>query len=185
MRVFVGIPVPKAVRERIQAVWDVCEDRPKDFRPTAPENWHCTLAFLGEVDETQVPVLEHLLEKAAERPPGGSFRLTGFDTFPHKKPGYLIVRAEPEPSDRWMAFTDRLRDLVSVASPGIDRKPWIPHISLGRSRKGKLLPAWDRSFDPFEWIPTDISLVKSELTKDGSVYTDVRVFPLNASDLRR
>ncbi|MCI0479904.1 RNA 2',3'-cyclic phosphodiesterase [Candidatus Uhrbacteria bacterium] len=178
MRVFVGISVPDPIRAKLQAAWDACGDRPTDFRPTAPERWHCTLAFLGEVNEGQIPILEHLLEKAAERPPGGLFRITGFDTFPHKKPGYLIARAVPEPSDRWMAFTDRLRDLISVASPGIDRKPWIPHISLGRARKGRLLPRWEHAFEPFDWIPTEISLVRSELTKDGSDYTDLRVFPL-------
>ncbi|MBU2613042.1 RNA 2',3'-cyclic phosphodiesterase [Patescibacteria group bacterium] len=185
MRVFVGISVPDAIRVKIQAAWDACEDRPTDFRATAPQNWHCTLAFLGKVNDAHIPILEHLLEKAAERPPRGSFCIRDFDTFPHKKPAYLIARVIPEPADTWMAFTDRLRDLISVALPGIDRKPWIPHIAIGRARKGHPLPAWKRTFEPIDWTPHEISLVRSELTKDGSIYTDIRVFPLTPRESRR
>lgn len=181
MRVFIGIAIPEPLRKRFQDLWTDATGKPTGFRPTAPENWHCTLAFLGEVGEEEIDALERLLEKAAERPPGGSFSFTNFETFPPKKPAYIIVRAIPDQKDRWMSYIERMRDMASVISPSIDRKPWVPHVSLGRARKGILLPRWEHQFEPIAWKPTEISLVKSELTTTGSVYTDLRVFPLVSS----
>lgn len=182
MRVFIGIPIPEPIRKRFQGLWADAPGKPTGFRPTAPENWHCTLAFLGEVGEEKIDALEHLLQTASERPPGGSFSFTNFETFPPKKPGYLIVRAIPEQKDAWMSYIDRMRDMASVISPTIDRKPWVPHVSIGRARKGILLPRWDHAFEPIVWKPTEISLVKSDLTTNGSVYKDLRVFPLVSAE---
>jgi 2'-5' RNA ligase len=178
MRVFIGLAIPEYVRKRFQELFEKAEGRPSDFRPTAPDNWHCTLAFLGEVAEEHIDALKHLIAAAAERPPGGSFSFTNFETFPPKHPSYLIVRAEPQPKDQWMSFIDRMRDMVSVVSPTIDRKPWIPHVSVGRARKGKLLAPWISEFKPFEWQPESLCLVKSQLASAGSVYTDLCCFPM-------
>jgi 2'-5' RNA ligase len=178
MRVFIGLAIPEPVRKRFQALFEKAEGKPSDLRLTAPENWHCTLAFLGEIDEEHIDALKHLIAVAAERPPGGSFSFRNLETFPPKHPSYVIVRAEPNPKDEWMSFIDRMRDMISVVSPNIDRKPWIPHVSIGRARKGKLFTRWISDFEPFDWRPESICLVKSQLTSAGSVYSDLCCFPL-------
>lgn len=143
-----------------------------------PTKWHFTLAFLGEVELENIPALTHLLERAAERPPKGQFIFTNYQTFPVRNPSYIVARALPEPADEWNAFIGKLRDMVSVAAPNVDRKPWLPHVSVARVRKGTPLPGWEQPIEPFRWTPKEITLVKSELNREGSSYTDLHVIPI-------
>lgn len=182
MRVFIGLGIPEAVRNRLSDLFEKADGKPTDLRKTPNDNLHCTLAFLGEVEDENITALEHLLAAAVESPPGGSFSFTSFETFPVKHPSYVIVRAEPDPKDEWMSYIDRMRDMVSVLSPGVDRKPWIPHVSLGRSRKGKLFTRWVSDFEPFSWEPQWICLVKSQTTSAGSVYTDLCTWDIKKLD---
>jgi RNA 2',3'-cyclic 3'-phosphodiesterase len=178
MRLFIGMAVPPDLRERIQDAWTRVRTCPTNIRPIDPMNWHFTLAFLGDVNEANVMALDALISKAAERPPHGFFSFTGFETFPTKHPSYVVVRAMPEPAGEWVSFIERLRDLVSVAAPNVDRKPWVPHVSIARSKRGTLLPPnWRDEFGhPFDWQPTDMTLVQSRLQPQGSNYTDLHAY---------
>lgn len=178
MRLFIGMKLPKEIRERLQKEWSGVTTAPTNYRPVTPENWHFTIAFLGQVREESRRALEVLLGNAVERPPKGSFLLTDFQTFPAKHPSYMIIRAVAEQKDEWIRFVNRLRDMVSVAAPDVDRKFWIPHITIGRAKNRRLLPQWTHPFTPIKFQPADIALVESQLTQSGARYTDLHVFPL-------
>ncbi|MBI4138847.1 RNA 2',3'-cyclic phosphodiesterase [Candidatus Uhrbacteria bacterium] len=179
MRLFIGIVVPPDVRTRLQEAWTAVTSCPANCRQIDPTNWHFTLAFLGQVPEQNLEPLVHLIEKAVEHPPKGSFSFTEFETFPSKHPSYLIARANAEPRDNWMGFIQHLREMVSVAAPSIDRKPWVPHVTIARAKKGRLLPRWSNPIAPFEWTPHELTLIRSTPTQNGSLYTDLHAFPFN------
>lgn len=180
MRLFIGMKVPPELRERLHGLWSEVEFPWGDeCRAIERSKWHFTLAFLGEVEPASRSALEMLMEKAIEKPPRGHFTFSGFQAFPSRNPTYIIARALPEPEKDWNIFIERLRDLVSVAAPNVDRKPWIPHVSLARARKGTTLPQWSQEIKPFQWKPTELTLVRSESNREGSIYTDLHVFPFD------
>ena len=121
--------------KKIQEAWSIVPDFPSGCRLIDPKNWHFTLAFLDQVDDDNREPLIHLIEQAIENPPKGSFSFNAFETFPGKHPSYLIARAVAAERESWHAFIGRLRDLVSVAAPNIDRKPWVPHVTIARAKK--------------------------------------------------
>lgn len=179
MRLFIGLQVPDSLRQQIQNAWSRVNTWTAEARPIDPGHWHFTLAFLGEVSPENIEALNILIEKAVERSPKGSFSFTHFETFPSKNPSYVVARAFASPATEWNAYIERLRDLVSVAAPDVDRKPWIPHVSISRVKKNSSLPVWSEPIEPFEWVPGELTLVKSEISAQGSQYTDLHVFPLN------
>lgn len=179
MRLFIGFQVPDTLRQRIGDAWSKNKTWTSDSRPIDPEQWHFTLAFLGEVTPENLEPLKVLIETAVERSPKGSFSFANFETFPSKNPSYVVARAFAEPANEWNAYIERLRDMVSVAAPDVDRKPWIPHVSIARVKKNSSFPVWSEPIEPFEWVPGELTLVKSDASGQGSRYTDLHVFPLN------
>lgn len=177
MRLFIGLHVPDELREKLDTAWSK-KTGPGDLRPIEPDKWHFTLAFLGKVPEENIGALKLLIEQAIEHTPKGNFKFTNFETFPSKNPSYLIAKAEANPKEKWISFIESLRDMVSVAAPEVDRKPWVPHVSIARIKKGYALPNWSQPIEEFEWVPTELTLIRSEIDDKGSKYTNLHVFPL-------
>lgn len=178
MRLFIGIPLNESLRGYLQESFRLFEDRPLKYRPTPPGNWHMTLAFLDEVAPDKVDALSALLEDCAKKPPKGAFLINRFETFPTKKPTRIAARATAVDPESWRAFVNQARDYASIVAPDLDRKPWLPHVSIGRALKRSTLPAWSRSITEFAWIPEVFQLVKSTLTADGSVYEPIAEYKL-------
>lgn len=178
MRLFIGIPVSQAVREQLEAAWSAVPEKPSNCRSVEPVHWHFTLAFLGEVPEENLEALTELINTAVKQPPHGGFTFTDFRSFPHKRASYVVANALANPSNEWIGYIERLRDMVSVAAPHVDRKPWVPHVTIARAKKNKLLAPWFWSIPSFEWKPTELALIQSEQTASGSIYTQRHVFPL-------
>jgi 2'-5' RNA ligase len=179
MRLFIGLPLPESVQEKLKAAWTNTSSSPASERAMRSSLWHVTLAFLDEVSEDQLEPLRHIIEQAVAHPPGGAFRITVFETFPKRKPMRIVARAVPEHAQAWEAFVVSLRDMVSIVAPNVDRKPWLPHISITRGAKGATLVPWSTRFDEIVWEPTEVAIIKSTLGPKGSTYTNVHVIPLN------
>lgn len=168
----------ESLRAYLQDSFRLFEDRPLKYRPLPPVNWHLTLAFLDEVAEDKVSTVSALLADCAKKPPKGAFLIDRFETFPRKKPTRVAARANPVDPESWRAFANRVRDYASLVAPNLDRKPWSPHVSIGRALKRTTLPAWNRTITEYAWVPETFQLVKSTLTADGSVYEPIAEYKL-------
>ena len=178
MRLFIGIPLSPELRQHLIQAWGKLSEQPGRYRPTPPENWHLTLSFLDEVTEPKVQTLAELIAQGTEKTPQGALLINRFETFPAKRPTHVTARAQPEQPETWKNFVAQLRDFASLAAPDIDRKPWTPHVSIGRAEKGVVLPEWQRGIETFAWRPTEFCLVKSTLTAHGSAYECLYTYPL-------
>lgn len=178
MRLFIGVPLDEGLRGYLQESFSLIGDRPQKFRPLPPGNWHLTLAFLDEVAPDKAETLNALLEDCAQNPPKGAFLIDRFETFPKKKPIRIAARANPTYPESWRSFANRVRDYASIVAPELDRKPWQPHVSIGRAHKHLVLPPWTHPITEYAWIPEVFQLVKSTLTADGSVYEPIAEYKL-------
>jgi len=178
MRLFIGLTLPESVQHELTEAWKRTSS-PADERPMRSSLWHVTLAFLDEVSEENLQPLIHILEQAVAHPPGGAFHIKTFESFPKKKPSRIVAIAEPDEKTAWGRFVMDVRDMVSLVAPHVDRKPWIPHISITRGLKGKPLELWNQDIPKISWVPTEVALIKSVREPDGSHYTNLHVFPLD------
>ncbi len=178
MRLFIGLPLPKSLQETIQTAWRQTSF-PFKNRPIRPNTWHLTLAFLDDVSENKLEPLKQLIEKAVTHPPGGCFLIEAFETFPPKRQNRVVLKALPKKDKEWKGFVHDLRDMASLIAPRLDRKLWIPHISITKSEKGLRLPNWRQAIEPIDWVPDHIAIIKSEMGSGGAIHTNIHVFPFN------
>lgn len=159
MRLFVAlIPPPEAVAELAAAVRELPE---AGLRRVRPEQWHLTLAFLGEVDERVLGELEERLGRAARRHPPLTVSLGGAGRF-----GGRVLWAGVH-GDR--AGLRRLADSVRAAARrcGIptEERPYRPHLTLARGAGADLAPLVEHlpGVGGCLWRVEELHLVHSDL----------------------
>jgi len=180
MRCFLGITLPPDCRELLKNSWRAPEAERAHLRLSDPGQWHITLNFFGEINQTRLMDLRNLIAGALETPPDGSFHISRIETFPAKRPVYYIARCIPEQEAAWQRCVQQITEISSIIAPNIDRKPWTPHITLARSKHGKLLEPFEMSLNPIGWVPEYATLFLSELTPTGPKYTPLHEYRLNA-----
>lgn len=159
MRLFIAILLSEEMKKALCDLQDDMIRQGIRGHFTGEDNLHMTLAFIGEYDPQDVlDVMECVPYE------GGTLTLSGYGNFGR----LLYASLEAEESVR-----DYVRDLrKALRSAGIpyDTKDFLPHVTLARNI-AKGLPALTV---PSVTMHADrISLMKSERTKDGMIYTEI------------
>lgn len=148
------------------------------LRSVRPEQWHITLRFLGEVDESLVPAITDSLGTAARTLAG--------------------VRCELGPSTAWFSG-DRV---LQIPARGLDQVasavrgatiPIVPdtskggsrftgHVTVARTQRRLVDPAARMDLAGIPFVSTFevdyFDLVKSELANEGPEYTTLARIPI-------
>jgi 2'-5' RNA ligase len=103
------------------------------------EQWHVTLAFLGEVEEETVPGLESWLGRVAARHAPMSLAFSGAGTFPSASRARVFWVGVDEGPGLTGSPLGALASSIAAAArragvDEIDRKRFHPHLTLARSR---------------------------------------------------
>ena len=124
MRAFVAIDLPEEASgalERLQAALPV-------GRPVPPENFHLTLAFLGEQPEEALEELN--LELEAIKQPPFELRFDGLGAFGGDRPRVLFADVAPNPA--LSGLRARIVKAVRRAGMAPPKKAFHPHVILAR-----------------------------------------------------
>lgn len=129
MRLFIGLSLPAGVRESALHAAQLLRDSiPGRYVPA--ENYHITLAFLGDVPQERLAQAQDVLARCAAGFPAPRIELGGADFFGREQNAILILRAAGSPplTPLHQALTDALARADLPFSPG----PFSPHITLAR-----------------------------------------------------
>ena len=176
MRLFVAVtPPPDAIDELRVATAELRAARP-ELRWTRPEQWHLTVAFLGEVDDRARLDLVERLARAAARHGPLTLALHGAGRFGD---GVLWTRVagDVEPLRRLVAS---VRAAARRARLAVEDRPYRAHLTLARSRDGAdLRPAVDAlsGFAGRTWTAAELHLVHSDFGSrpDGTAHYETLV----------
>jgi 2'-5' RNA ligase len=182
MRLFVAVHVPDALQELLES------DVVARLRPALPsarwtrrEGRHLTLKFLGEVPEQRVAALAEAVGNAVRRHRGFSAAFARVGAFPSlRRPRVLWIGLGE--GDAPMAAL--ARDVDEAVEPfGFERekRPFAAHLTLARFKVPApvgSLPAVAVPSSPF--VVDEVVLFRSQLRRDGAIYTAVARFPLAA-----
>jgi 2'-5' RNA ligase len=139
-------------------------------RPTAPENIHLTLAFLGEQPVSRMAPLCAL----AARVGGQHFALTLDEIGCFRKAGIAWLGASA-PQLQLIALQERLAGELRARGFPIDERPYAPHLTLAR----RIEVAIRRSLAaPIFWKVNSFALIASETTASGPSYRSLADWPL-------
>jgi RNA 2',3'-cyclic 3'-phosphodiesterase len=166
-RLFLALDLPEDAREEL-AAWRVAALGGRDdLRLVAPEALHVTLAFLGHLDEAEIPRIAELL-RPSEAP---VMHATAVKPVPPRQPRLFALDLEDE-DGRCAAIQARLSDaLVAAGLYEPEKRPFWPHVTLARVRKGARVPRLDLPDPPAApWRGEAVTLYRSRLSREGARY---------------
>ena len=183
MRLFVALdPPPETVQSLSTALTDALSDAaPAELRWTPPEQWHLTLAFFGEVDESRVEELTERLRRVAARTPALELALRGAGSF-GRSVLWCGVHGDAPALRRLAARCTAAGRRTGIA---MEERPFRAHLTLGRARRRgadlRGLVASLSSYAGRPWTARELRLVRSRLGPPV-VHETLATFALSAEE---
>lgn len=181
VRSFVAIELPPEVKSALVALEaSLRQDKYTFVKWVDPESIHLTLKFLGSVTTDIVPRIARVIEKAVSDFPPFNLQIEGLGVFPNwRKPQVVWVGVGGETNDL-MRLQKRVEESLELLGFPREDRPYQAHLTLGRLREGSA-PAERLDFSNFvraskveirsSFEVRSVSLMKSQLTPTGAVYT--------------
>ena len=175
IRTFLALELPQTVRNKLSAHVELISghDNLQQIRWLPKENYHLTLAFLGNVDYVLIRSLQLKLEQNLSYNKAVPFRFSEITPFPFSGTP-KIAAAMLERSEELMQLQNSVANCVRAFGISLERRRFTPHVTLGRlkSRSRKSL-----TFQPqqifLEGVSEKVIILQSELTPKGAVYTSL------------
>jgi RNA 2',3'-cyclic 3'-phosphodiesterase len=189
MRLFVAVTPPADALDELEAAVAPLRSSCPYLRWTGRQNWHVTLAFLGEVDDAAVDKLGSGLAGVAKDARTSSVSLGRAGSFPE---GRLLANVLWVGLNDDAGFVRGLADSVRAAAaeagaPPVGKtKDYHPHLTLGRCRNPADLVSLVGKLAGFRgrpWVAGEIQLFRSHLRPQWPEprYEDLGRWPLAAA----
>jgi len=171
MRLFFAIWPPAPVALSLARLADTLAQR-FGGRATRRETIHLTLAFLGDVEEEQLPAVLDVAREVTAK----SFEMT-FDRLGFWRHNRLIWAGGASVPPELQTLVDALRERLLAASLPCDAsQSFVPHLTLVR-KVGDSHPVLPQ-LSSMNWACDRFVLVRSQLGAGGAGYAIVAEFPL-------
>ena len=176
VRAFIAADIGDEIRGRLDELQRKLKQAHSNVRWVKPQGIHLTLAFLGDVPIGKIDPIKTALDQVCQSIECFELEAAGTGTF--GRPGHpRVVWAGIEASPPLMALQQKIVDNLSHAEIVFDRKPFSPHLTLGRVKRidhhtGPLL----EKIEKYEAAPIGstriehVELIQSELTPRGAEY---------------
>jgi len=138
-------------------------------KPVLPHNFHVTLVFLGNVDQTTESEIKQRASDISVEP----FELT-FECLNYwQQPKILCATCKKVPQ-QVVVLASKLDAIARQSGLQTDTRPYVPHITL--TRHAQILA--DQVIKPIVWRADAFCLVQSSSEPEGVCYRVVQRWPL-------
>lgn len=182
MRIFIALKVPEQIRQRLYAAYAPFREHAENTVWCKHEQFHVTLAFIGNAAPGFLPYLRQNLDRACAVVPAFDCQAAGYGFFGSRR-NPTILWAGVEPAADLEALYDHFWKMLEPLGYEKPSPRFHPHITLARfnarARNKALLDALDASDnDTFgEWRATEATLYESRETPRGLLYHAVHTSP--------
>ena len=180
---FVALDLPEEARAAIAEWRDELLGEATGLRPVAREALHVTLAFLGWQDEAAAGEIAAAGFETAAGAEAPLLRPAGVKAVPPRRPRLLAMDLEDEGgrATRLQAAVAAALEAGGFYEP--ERRPFWPHITLARIKKGAQvhppITTGSRGREPPAVIRAQaLTLYRSTLRAQGALYKPLRRLPL-------
>ena len=185
IRAFIAVSIPQEIRMQISDVAGEVLKTPEELKIVKPDNYHLTLAFIGEVSQSVLEPLEKPFSLFCESFKQFHVQFGKVGTFP----GVIFIKTT-KGEEKLIDLATAVRTILRNNSVPYDGKPFKGHLTLARvkNRNSKALGyliegAADKSFS-IGYQVREFIIYKSELKPSGPIYAKLWTFnlaPLNDS----
>jgi 2'-5' RNA ligase len=187
IRSFIAIQLSDQARSELTLLQDRLKELipPNAVRWTAPKNIHLTLHFLGDLAVDHLEVVSSTIRNVAAAHNPFSLSLSTLGCFPDiRRPRIVWVGLSGETEPLRGVHGRLARELREEIGFQPESRPYSPHLTIGRSKKGVTnyqLRALGQALEPqiprvgrLAALRVDrIHLIQSVLKPDGPVYTSL------------
>lgn len=172
IRLFIAFDIPEKIRYILQQVQDKLKKKISLVKWVEKENFHLTLIFLGNQEKEKIKSIKEVINLVKTRV-SFPFRLTleKIDGFPKFQKARVIFVKIGDKKNDLLSVVDFLKQNLKSLKISFDDKPFVSHITLGRSKKFiDLSKIFLPKIEKIEFFVNKISLKESKLTSKGPVY---------------
>ena len=188
IRSFLAFELPEEIKNIVSRVSDEARKSPLDLRLVRPGNIHLTVVFMENILSEHLSGIGEAAARVCHRYGPFDISLKGTGAFGSRRnPRVLWIGLEGG-IKRMAYFRDSLQKHLKPFGIKEERRPFKPHLTLGRFRRGSGVSAHLNEFllkyqdltSPV--CPLDeLVLFKSDLKPGGAVYTMLNVWPLDGT----
>lgn len=183
MRLFVSINLPPEVKNKLtiiqqELIENIFGVKNLVVKWEKKENFHITIFFLGEVQNSKIKEIIFPLENIKLDKKDSQIVGKGINAFPHiRTPRVFFV----DLIDKSNLLLDLYKEVCKSLQPigFIPDKKFHNHITLGRVKTYVKIPEdinLNRIDCSFQFKPEKFNLMQSTLTPEGSIYTTIKEF---------
>ncbi len=184
IRSFIAINLPAPAKRSLAAASVLWSGLDSKVKLVQPNQFHLTLAFLGSVAKIELPkIAEATAKEIADLPPF-SVEITGFGGFPNlhrARVVWLGVGAgEPILQQLYQRVWTALTQLGFRTA-----EEYHPHLTVARIKRDQDpldITKLGSDLQTKKWLQfpvTEVSLMQSDLSRKGAIYTELLALPLS------
>lgn len=183
MRVFVALDFDENLKRKLYDIGSLVKANASRGSWVKKENFHLTLKFLSEIDESQVESIGNLLEVVSSSYSAISLKLDDLGFFNKRKGEYGVIWLGIEGDvDRLNKIYDIIEDDMEPLGFRKERRPFKPHITLGRrvvldKPFIQIQQLADKNLD-YDFLLDKLVLMRSEEIMGKRIYTPVKSYRL-------
>ncbi len=190
LRLFVAIELPDEVKAALKAAQVALGAQELAVRWVDPAGTHLTLKFLGAAPADQAAAIAAAVGQAASAHRSFDLRTTGLGVFPHGRAPRVVWLDVDGAIDELRALQADVERFVAPLGFPTERRAFSPHLTLGRSDKNArpaqlqatgAAVAAARPPAAVQWTVSAVTLMRSELLRDGARYSAVARHALTAN----
>jgi len=185
LRVFIALAPPDSAKEELAGELRPAYGTHPHMRWNRIEDWHITLAFLGELPVETVPLLRRSLAPVAAAHRGPRLALRGGGEFDDR----VLWTGVAGDLDALHQLAADVRTTVRGCQVALEDRPLRPHLTLARARRGDLSSAAETAaglagFTGRTWAAERLHLVGSNAGRSAGPirYRDITAWPLGAGE---
>lgn len=186
-RTFIAVAVPETLELRLTRLQQQLAPQVHGARWAEVLPFHITLAFLGDVDNSDLHALCQAVSEVAARFPAFALKLEGLGAFPTPARARVIWAGVGGPGlETLCPLQAAVADTVERLNyPAEKAKPYHPHVTLGRLKPGRgpvrdLTPILNhyRTWNVGPFPVAEIITYSSHMSRDNPVYAPLGRAPL-------
>jgi 2'-5' RNA ligase len=177
VRTFVALPISAAQTEALEKWLNQGPWRHRGVAWNKPEQWHFTLAFLGEIPEISVNWVISAARTVAAATPPFSFCLGEPGVFPPRGPARVLWLGMSQGAPALTSLQGRLAERLHEAGLTQEEREFTPHLTLGRVKPGAVIQReqWlapeGAGWQNLEGFAREIKVMRSDLQPGGARHT--------------
>ena len=185
MRIFIALELPESVRERLGQLQGRLKGTENKIKWVDPSLIHLTMKFLGEVKEKNLEKVIQVVRNVGGRFFAFELKIGKIGVFPSFSSPRVIWVGIEEGKDKLETLAAELEEKLGQEGFSRNSRKWTSHLTLARvkvlkarERLKALLLQYCKEVEGIEVKVKSLSVIKSELTPQGAIYTILERIPL-------